>query len=62
MVGGRDKLLGLPGTKLSGRSLKNQLKQLVWALARAIVPEPSQEGVRILEAGLEKAHMFYVIN
>ena len=48
---------GLPG--FPGRSLKICLKQLVWALARAIVPESRTVPFWHRE-WLEKAHSLYV--
>src|SRR5690606_10042035 len=50
------------GPALSVCSLTICLKQLVWALARAIVPEPHREGVRTRSARLEKAHSLYALN
>jgi hypothetical protein len=51
------KISGLPG--FPGRSLKICLKQLVWALARAIVPEPRTVPFWCRE-WLEKAHSLNV--
>jgi hypothetical protein len=46
---------------LGFRSLTICLKQLVWALARAIVPEPTPTGACTPRFRLEKAHSFYVL-
>src|SRR5688572_10004607 len=52
---------GLPAESVGHRSLTICLKQLVWALARAIVPEPTLTGACTPRFRLEKAHSLYVL-
>src|SRR5688500_10224241 len=55
-----DILPSLPAASVGLRSLTICLKQLVWALARAIVPEPTPTGACTPRFRLEKAHSLYV--
>ena len=51
---------GLPAASVRLRSLTICLKQLVWALARAIVPEPTPTGACTPRIGSKKLTCLYV--